>query len=176
MRPVRFNVAASLDGFIATPDGGYDWIPNDSTVDFAAIFARVDTVLLGRRSYEVVQSAGEFPWAPGTRVYVFSTTMSASAHPHIRVVGSEAGRTVAGLRAEAGAGDIWLFGGGQLFRSLLDAGQVDRVEVTIVPVLLGSGIPLTPPGTPQTPLRLTDSHRYPSGMVSLTYSVPGSSA
>jgi dihydrofolate reductase len=76
---------------------------------------------------------------------------------------------VAGLRAEAGEGDIWLFGGGQLFASLLSAGQVDTVEVTIVPVLLGGGIPLLAPGIARAELRLTHTHRYPSGMVSLVY-------
>jgi dihydrofolate reductase len=64
MRRVRYNVAASLDGYIADPAGGYDWIPNDPAVDFAAIFARVDTVLLGRHSYELVGSLPEAPWPP----------------------------------------------------------------------------------------------------------------
>lgn len=173
MRPVRYNVAASLDGYIATADGGYDWIPEDAAVDFGAIFARVDTVLLGRRSYELTGGSG--PWAPGTRVHVFSTTLAAAAHPGVTLVSSGAAETVAALRAEPGDGEIWLFGGGQLFGSLLGAGQVDRVEVTIVPVVLGGGVPLVGAGVPRTSLRLSDTHRYPSGMVTLSYEVPGRS-
>lgn len=170
-RRVRYNVAASLDGYIAGPDGGYEWIPDDPAVDFAAIFARVDTVLLGRHSHALVRHTGAAPWAPGARVFVFSRTLRPEEHPEVTVVADDAAGTVAALRAEAGDGEIWLFGGGVLFGSLLAAGQVDAVEVTVVPVLLGGGVPLLPPGTPRATLTLTGTHTYPSGMVSLRYAV-----
>jgi dihydrofolate reductase len=171
MRPVRYNVAATLDGYIAGPQGEFDWIPDDPTVDFAGIFAKVDTVLLGRRSYEVALEGGTPPWAPGARVYVFSRTLRAEEYPDVTVVSDDAGRVVSELRAEAGDGEIWLFGGGELFGSLLAAGQVDTVEVTVVPILLGGGVPLLPPGAPRTTLTLTGTHTYPSGMVTLSYTV-----
>lgn len=171
MRRVRYNVAASLDGFIADPQGGYDWIPHDPTVDFAGLFANVDTVLLGRRSYEVARAAGPPPWPEAARVYVFSRTLDPAEHPEVTVVAEDAAATVAALRSEPGTGDVWLFGGGELFGSLLSAGQVDVAEVTIVPVLLGGGVPLLPPGTPRTTLSLAHSHVYPSGMVALHYDV-----
>lgn len=173
MRPVRYNVAASLDGYIAGPAGEFDWIPMDSSVDFGALFARVDTVLVGRRTYEVVrQQEGDPPWPGEARVYVFSRTLRAEQHPEGMVVDGDAPRLVAELRAEAGDGEIWLFGGGELFRSLLAAGQVDRVEVTVAPVLLGGGIPLLPQGGGGAGLKLTGTKRYPSGMVTLSYEVP----
>ena len=168
MRKVRFNVAASLDGYIAGPSGEFDWIPEDPTVDFAEIFAGVDTVLLGRRSYEITQNGP--PWAAGTRVYVFSRTLRAEDHPGVTVVAENAGAVVAALRQEDG-GHIWLFGGGALFGNLLAEGQVDTVEVTVVPILLGGGVPLMPPGAPRALLALTGTHAYPSGMVSLSYRV-----
>jgi dihydrofolate reductase len=171
MRPVRYNVAASLDGYIASPQGEFDWIPMDPSVDFDALFARVDTVLLGRHSYELVRRGESPPWAPGTRVYVFSRTLRAEEHPDVTIVSDGVGRVVAALRAEAGDGEIWLFGGGELFRSLLAEEQVDRVEITIVPILLGGGVPLLPPGGPRTVLTLTGTRTYPSGMVSLSYAV-----
>jgi dihydrofolate reductase len=171
MRRVRYNVAATLDGYIAGPEGEFDWIPNDPTVDFAAIFAKVDTVLLGRHSFELTRRSGAAPWAPGTRVYVFSRTLRAEDHPGVTLVADDAGRVVAALRAEPGEGEIWLFGGGELFGSLLAAGQVDSVEVTIVPILLGGGVPLLPPTAPRTTLALTATHTYPSGMVTLSYAV-----
>ncbi|HLL85623.1 MAG TPA: dihydrofolate reductase family protein [Longimicrobium sp.] len=102
MRRVRYNVAASLDGYIAGPGGEFDWIPNDPTVDFAAIFAKVDTVLLGRHSFELTQRSGEAMWAPGTRVYVFSRTLRAEDHPGVTLVAEDAGGGVAALRAEPG--------------------------------------------------------------------------
>jgi dihydrofolate reductase len=171
MRPVRYNVAASLDGYIATADGGYDWIPNDPTVDFTQLFAKVDTVLLGRHSWELMRQMGGAPWPAGSRVYVFSSTLRQYGHPTVTIVNDAAADVVAALRAEPGDGDIWLFGGGKLFSSLLAAGQVDRVEVTVVPVLLGGGIPLSVPGTPLTPLTLVDTTRYASGIITLNYSV-----
>jgi dihydrofolate reductase len=171
MRQVRYSVAASLDGYIADASGAFDWIPEDATVDFAAMFARVDTVLLGRRSFELVQSGGGAPWGPNMRVYVFSHTLRPEAYPGVTVIGANAAEVVAALRAEPGGGDIWLFGGGQLFSSLLAAGQVDAVEVTVVPVLLGGGVPLAAPGFARTALRLRHMHRYPTGMVSLVYGV-----
>jgi hypothetical protein len=66
MRLVRYSVAASLDGYIAGPKGEFDCIPQDPTVDFESIFARVDTVLVGRRSYELVAHIGAAPWKRDT--------------------------------------------------------------------------------------------------------------
>jgi dihydrofolate reductase len=172
MRPVRYNVAASVDGYIAGPDGEFDWIPPDPTADFGALFAKVDTVLLGRRTYELVrQQGGTPPWAPGARVYVFSRTLRQAGCPDVTIVNDHARDTVASLRAEAGDGEIWLFGGGDLFRSLLAEGQVDTVEITTVPILLGGGVPLLPAGAPRTALTLSGTRAYPSGMISLSYSV-----
>src|SRR3954465_2356977 len=107
MRRVRYNVAASLDGFIAGPDGSFDWIPDDPAVDFAALFANVDAVLLGRLSYELVQSqGGEVAWPVGSKVCVFSRTLRAEDHPGVTMIDRDAGAAVAALRAKEG-GDIW---------------------------------------------------------------------
>jgi dihydrofolate reductase len=168
MRPARYNVATSLDGFIADARGGIDWIPHDATVDFAAIFAKVDTVLLGRHSYALVRTSTP-PWRTGTRIFVFSTTLSPEDHPGATVINRDADAAVSALRSEPGSGEIWLFGGGTLCASLLDAGQVDSVEVTVVPVILGGGVPMTAPIAHRQSLRLLDTHTYPSGMVTLRY-------
>ena len=107
-------------------------------------------------------------------MYLFSRTRRPEAHPDVTIVADHAAETVAALRAEPGDGDIWLFGGGRLFRALAAAGQVDAVEVTVVPVLLGGGVPLVEAGLPRTRLQLQRTHRYPTGMVSLIYDViPG---
>lgn len=173
MRPVRYNVAASLDGYIAGPNGEYDWIPMEPAIDFDALFRNVDTVLLGRRSYELVlHEPTAPPWPRGARVFVFSRTLRAADHPEVTVVAEDAAGVVARLRAEPTGGDIWLFGGGALFGSLLAAGQVDRVEVTIIPILLGGGVPLLPPElAARVPLALQHVERFPSGQVSLHYAV-----
>jgi dihydrofolate reductase len=88
----------------------------------------------------------------------------------VEIIAEGAEEMLAALRAEPGK-DIWLFGGGSLFRSLLDAGLVDTVEVAIMPVLLGEGVPLLPPPARQTKLSLTGHKVYKTGIVSLEYSV-----
>lgn len=172
MRELRYNVAASLDGYIADADGGFDWIPEDSTVDFAALFRRVDTVVMGRRTFDVMRSRGDGPWKAGARVYVVSRTLSPESAPGVTIVRENPVDLASALRRESGSGEIWLFGGGQLFATLLAGRQVDSVEVTVVPVLLGGGIPLLAPEIDRTALTLTRSHVYPTGMVMLHYSVP----
>ena len=152
--------------------GGYDWIPHDPTVDFAALFDRVDTVIMGRLTFELVQSQSGQAWKPGTRVYVVSRTLSPESAPGVTIVRENPVGVASSLRHESGSGEIWLFGGGQLFATLLGGRQVDAVEVTVVPVLLGGGIPLLAPGVDRRALTLTRSHVYPSGMVMLHYSVP----
>jgi hypothetical protein len=93
-------------------------------------------------------------------------------YPGVRILNDDPGKIVAALKAKPG-GDIWLFGGGALFRTLLDAGLVDTVEVAVMPVILGVGIPLLPPGA-STTLVLADQKTLPrSGIVALSYSIPG---
>jgi dihydrofolate reductase len=176
MRRLRYNVAMSLDGFIADDHDGFDWIPNDDTVDFAALFERVDTFLLGRRTFETVRAQGTTPWDPGTRVYVISAMIEPGTVPGVTIVPpDEAVKLASSLRHEAGDGEIWLFGGGRLFAALLAAGQVDRVEITVVPILLGAGVPVVAPLPDRAPLKLVHTHVYPTGMVALHYEVPGAS-
>jgi len=177
MRPVRYNVAASLDGYIAGPNGEFDWIPMDPEIDFDALFRNVDTVLLGRRTYEMVLRESAAPaWPKGSRVFVFSRTLRAADHPDVTIVAEDAAGVIAALRAEASGGDIWLFGGGALFGSLLAAGQVDRVEVTVIPILLGGGILMLPAGSVRAPLALLHVEQFASGQVSLHYAVTNARA
>ncbi len=171
MRRVLYRVAASLDGYIAGPRGEVDWILPDPAVDFARIYQGVDTVLLGRRTYELTLQPGAPPWPTGWQVYVFSRSLAPEAHPRVTVVPDDAGPRVAALRASPGK-DVWLFGGGSLFRSLLAARQVDLLEVLVVPVLLGGGTPLLEVGAPETRLQLEHVEQFPTGLLSLHYRVP----
>lgn len=171
-RRLRYQVAVSLDGFIAGPKGEYDWIVMDRSIDFAALFREFDTAVMGRKTYEVMTAQGGHGAMPGLDVIVFSRTLSAATHRGVRIVNDDPREIVSTLKASSGR-DIWLFGGGALFRSLLDAGLVDTVEVAVMPVLLGSGIPLLPSGA-STKLVLADQKILPaSGIVALAYSVAG---
>jgi dihydrofolate reductase len=170
-RRLRFQVAASLDGFIAGPNGEYDWIVMDPAIDFGALFEQFDTAVMGRKTYEVLTAQGGDGAMPGLDVVVFSRTLPTSTRPGVRILDGDPSVIVSALKAKPGR-DIWLYGGGILFRSLLDAGLVDTVEVAVVPVLLGAGVPLLPPGA-TTKLVLADQKALPSGIVALSYSVPG---
>ena len=170
MRRVLYRVAASLDGFIAGPNGEVDWIVPDPTIDFASLYASVDTVLLGRRTYEQTLQPGAPPWPGGWRIYVCSRTLDASQHPKVTVVSGNIDPLVAALRAEPGR-NIWLFGGGSLFASLLAADLVDEIEVAVMPVLLGGGTPLVSSVARRSLLTLKRSHASPAGIVSLRYEV-----
>ena len=170
-RRLRYQVAVTLDGFIAGPNGEYDWIVMDPTIDFAALYKEFDTVVMGRKTYDVgTRDAGDVAM-PGIDVVVFSRTLPSTTRPGVRITNEDPRKVVAGLKAKRG-GDIWLFGGGQLFRYLLDAGLVDTVEVAVMPVLLGAGIPLLPPGA-AAKLELADLKRLPTGIVALSYTVVG---
>jgi dihydrofolate reductase len=164
-------VATSLDGYIAGPQGEADWIIMDPDIDFRAIYAQFDTALIGRRTFEGMARGKKKPGAmPGMKTLVFSRTLRQRDYPKVTIVAENAEEISAALRAESGK-DIWLFGGGLLFRSLLDAGLVDAVEVAVVPVLLGAGVPLLPPPAKRAKLALTGHKVYKTGIVSLEYAV-----
>lgn len=171
-RRLRYVVATSFDGFIARPNGEYDWIIMDPAIDFAAMHEPFDVAVMGRKTYEVMTAGGGHGEMPGLQVVVFSRTLPAATYPGVRITSENPADVVAALKAKPGR-DIMLYGGGVLFRALLDAGLVDTVEVAVIPVLLGSGIPILPPGA-STKLKLTDQRVLPgSGIVALSYSIPG---
>ena len=166
-RRVVYSVAASLDGYIAREDGSYDWIPDEPGIDWGAFMKRFDTVLMGRKTYDVTRAQGG--GGSGHRTFVFSRTLNPSDHPDVTVVAGDPAKALRRLREEPGK-DIWLMGGGVLFRQLLDAGEVDVVEVGLIPVLLGGGIPLLPQGGASVKLRLVANEETGQrGIVMLTY-------
>jgi dihydrofolate reductase len=161
----------SLDGYIAGPNGEYDWIVMDPDIDFAGMLAQFDTFLIGRKTFEAMARMGnDAKTTPTIQNIVLSRTLKPGDHPHV-TVDSDAERVVTELRAKRGK-DIALFGGGELFRSLLAAGLVDRVEVSLIPVLLGGGIPFLPSLAGRAILKLRKQRLYEkTGTVWLEYDI-----
>jgi len=171
MRKVVYGGAMSLDGFIAGPNGEYDWIVTDPDIDFAAMMARFDTFLIGRKTFEAMRRMGsEAPPTPGITNIVCSRTLKPGEYPGVTIC-PEAERVVADLREKPGK-DIALFGGGELFRSLLAAGLVDQVAVSVVPILLGGGIPFLPAPAGRARLKLRQHRVYEkTGTIGLEYDI-----
>lgn len=170
MRQIRYSVAASLDGYIAGPNGEYDWIPLDPDIDFAAMYAGFSAVVMGRRSYDVFAAAGAPP-GPALPTYVYSRTLPEGERDGVTFVQNAAEHA---RRLKEGPGDkpIWLWGGGDLFRHLAEGGFVDGVDVAVLPILLGGGLALLPPPAPRVALRLRAHRVYPkTGTVFLEYDV-----
>lgn len=160
----------SLDGYIAGPNGEADWIVIEPEFDFAELWSQFDTLLMGRRTYEAAVARLGRKSLGRKKVIVVSRTLQPAGHPDVTILSELNRDRIQSLRAEGGK-DIWLMGGGELFRSLLEMREVDTVEVSLIPVLLGGGVPLLPPPAPQTSLRLSSHRVYPSGQMTLVYEI-----
>jgi len=173
MRLVRYGGAMSLDGYIAGPNGEYDWIVMDPEIDFAGMTKQVDTYLIGRKTFEAMRRmGGGAKSTPEIQHIVFSRTLQPADHPDL-VIESDAVAVVRALRAKPGK-DIALFGGGELFRSLLAAGLVDEIGVSVIPVLLGGGVPLLPSPADRARLKLKKQRVYEkTGTIGLEYDIVG---
>ena len=169
VRQLRYSVASSLDGFIAGPKGEFDWIVIDPDIDFAALYAGFSGLVMGRRSYEVyvATGSGEDQALP---VYVYSRTLPEGTRDGVTVA-RDAVTHVRALKQTEGK-PLWLWGGGELFAELAHAGLVDGVDVAIIPIILGNGIPLMPVRGPRLSLQLLSQRHYPkSGTLFLEYDV-----
>jgi len=176
-RKVIYSVGASLDGYIASPDGSYEWLERETRKakgeDFGMkrFFASIDTVIMGRKTYEVgVKHGMAKSGFPGMRNYVFSRTVRGGSRYGVEFVSGDPLKLVTRLKRQPGK-DIWLCGGGDLAREFLKRGALDEVGVGIVPLLVGAGRPTFPPGFAQVGLELMECKQYPTGVVVLHYRI-----
>jgi dihydrofolate reductase len=144
-RKVIVHIAASADGYIARPDGDLDWLTSRPAppgfYGMNAFMKTIDTLLLGRKTYEVSLSLGG-KFDPKTKTIVFSHNPPPPDAPAgVEFVNGAIGPIVSGLRDQPGK-DMWLMGGGELIASFLDEKAIDEFVVSVIPVFIGDGIPL----------------------------------
>lgn len=173
MRQLILYIATSLDGKIARSDGSVDWLaqlPNPTHDDYgyADFYARVDTTLQGYTTYrQTLDFEGDFPY-PDTTNYVFTRQADKEDTEHVRFIANDIVSFVRQLKEKVGQ-DIWLIGGGQINTVLLDANLIDTMQIFVMPIVLGSGIPLFAPTAKEAQLTLTETKCYDSGVVELVY-------
>lgn len=167
MRRIIYFVASSLDGFIARQDGGIDWLFTDQDYGYKEFLAGIDTVVMGRKTYDLCLTFGEYPYKT-QRNYVFSRTQT--EFTHATAVAEPVPQFVARLRGEPGK-DIWLVGGGDLAGAFFAAGAVDELQVFVHPALIGAGLPLAAGLIRDVKLRLTGTQAFDTGLVKLAYAV-----
>ncbi|MEO7521243.1 MAG: dihydrofolate reductase family protein [Gemmatimonas sp.] len=181
MRTVTYGAACSLDGFITAADGAIDWLhfSRDVQKTMTAYWSTVDTVLMGRKTWEVAAAqaggaeGGDGGWGDGSAIasYVFSRTLR-EVPAGTTLVSSEAAEFVRALKQKPGKG-ICVMGGGEFAASLFAAGVIDEVGLNVHPVLLGAGIPLFRDAGRRIALELAESRTIDGGCVLSTYRVRG---
>jgi dihydrofolate reductase len=169
MRKVILGLAVSLDGFIEGPNGEYDWCFTDQDYGMSDFFKRIDSLFIGRKSYELALTMGDaaMPGFPSLTEYVFSNTLM-EAKPGAILVKGDIEQKVKRIKSEPGK-DIWLFGGADLTASLLNLNLIDEIGMAVHPVILGGGKPLFQDVSRRIELKLVDTKSYSTGLVSLTY-------
>jgi len=163
------HIAISLDGKIARADGSFDWLEGHPVEEFGieAFLAGVDAILMGRGTYDAVRGMGEWPYA-GKAVIVMTSRPLGDAPPDIEARSGDLAVVAAELEAR-GYAKVWIEGGGQVIRGMIAAGKLDVLEMAIVPIVLGDGIALIPPGTPELKLALKSCEPRSGGALHVIY-------
>jgi dihydrofolate reductase len=177
-RKIIVQLAMSLDGYIARPDGDVEWLNSRARLDYgmSEFQSTIDTVLIGRKTYDwamdYARKTGmkESVFDPKLLNYVFSRRPPQQAAAGAQFVSGPVKEFAQRLRAAPGK-NIWMMGGGDLIASFLDAGEIDEFELHVVPVLIGEGIPLIAPRHRELALHLRSIRSYPDGVVRLHYDV-----
>jgi dihydrofolate reductase len=166
MRKILLNLAVTIDGYIAGPNGEYDWCFTDDDYGLTAFGNRVDTLVMGRKTYEVIVPYVE-KWYADKNLVVFSRTLNQTPFGNVDLVQEDPLSYVRALKLQPGK-DIWLYGGAELVAAFRNASAIDEMHLSVHPLLLGDGIPLFGKGE-RTLFELVESIPYRSGLVQLIY-------
>jgi dihydrofolate reductase len=169
-RKIIVYIATSADGYIARPDGDFSWLnrpPVKGNYGMAKFYLKVDTVIMGRKTYELGVKMGQAGY-PGMHNYVFSGSSKKSDAPNIEFVNEDVTTFAKRIRRNRGK-HIWLVGGSEIIAAFLDKHQVDEFVIHVIPLFIGEGIPLIQPKHRNVALKLLKSRRFADGVVRLHY-------
>lgn len=167
MRKVILALGLSIDGYIARLDGSVDFLFMPKDYSMAPLFSRIDTVIMGRKTYEVGKAMGG-SFGGKITYYVMSHSLPPGKREGVIFTADSSAELVARLRKQQGK-DLWLMGGGELARDFLQADLIDEIQLGVIPVLLGEGIPAFPAGFPQRDFSPLECKTYSQGLLSVKY-------
>lgn len=168
-RSIVLGLGISLDGYIARPDGAVDFLFMPKDYSMAPFFKTIDAAVLGRKTYDMVQKIGMDGFRSfKLEYYVMSRTLPPGERDGLLFTAEPPAAIVARLRKKKGK-NIWLMGGGELARAFLIDDLVDELYLGVVPILLGAGLPLFPPGFPQRNFTLVENKTFSKGLIALKY-------
>ena len=168
MRKVVLGAGITLDGYIARLDGSVDFLFMPKDYSMAEFFATIDTAIMGRKTFDVVQKMGGGGFGGSTKHYIFSRSQPPGERHSVVFVNETPVSFIAGLRKRPGK-NIWHMGGGELARSFLEHDLIDELYLGVVPILLGEGLPLFPSGFPQRNFSLIENKTFSQGLIALKY-------
>jgi len=166
MRKIILNLAVTLDGFIAGPNGEYDWCYTDADYGMTDFLNSIDTTIMGGKSYRLLLQYG--PPYPEFTNYVFTRTEKNNPYSNVVLVSEDIPSFVTQLKQERGK-NIWLFGGAEITHSLRECDLIDTLMLSIHPILIGDGLPLFRKLNDRKNFTLADIISYPTGLVQLVY-------
>jgi dihydrofolate reductase len=167
MRKIILFIASSLDGYIARESGEIDWLPENTASGYDEFIKSPDTVIMGRKTYDQILTLGGYPYT-SKKSYVFSRGGGNSNDENIEFV-HDADKLVNGIISNSGT-NIWLIGGAEIISMFLNLGFVDEIILSIIPVVLGSGVPLFKDVGREVKLELIKTSNYDK-LVELHYKV-----
>jgi len=172
-----YSFAASLDGFVADPKGGVEWLNAFGDADYGLeeLFNSMDAIVMGRKTYEVALKLGGMPSMGSMRVIVLSKTLKPAKHKKIEIWSKSIAALATDLEKN-GAKRVWVMGGGVTSSSFLDAGLLDEVEISTMPVVLGKGIPMFGKAHKAVRFGLMSSRQFDNGVIVRSYELKESAA
>ncbi|AKG23537.1 dihydrofolate reductase family protein [Calothrix sp. 336/3] len=168
MSKITLFIASSLDGFIARENGEIDWLFTDADYGYTEFYDSIDTIMMGRKTYEQILTFPEYPY-PGKTAYVFHRSPHLYNHPDVIFINQNLLDFVPNIIPNSKG--IWLVGGGEIFHEFLKLNLIDEIILSIHPIILGTGIRLFLNSPDQINLKLNASQKYDSGLVQIHYTV-----